>query len=325
MKNILVIGDCIIDEYLHCSVDRLSPEAPVPIAKIKNRELSAGGGANVACTLSNFKANVAFLSVFSKNKNDVIFSILNKYKIYNIISIPILNENIIKTRVLSNGHHLLRIDQEHIDQDQIYDDKIYSNLLDKIKDFSPDLIVLSDYNKNIINFFNKFYERNNKMFFKEINCDVIADLKPNNFFKIKNIFKTPIHSILPNEKELLESYAVYNNKYEIVNFWLNIEQLSKNIIITMGKNGLDIIDKNNLYHYDSEAIDVNDVTGCGDTVTSVYSYLVSCGKYDNFYSAFIGNKAAAITASKIGTYKISNSELNNLLSMNDYENFKTGE
>lgn len=305
MSKILVIGDCIIDEYVFSTVERISPEAPVPIAKVVSREFSPGGAGNVACSLANLGDEVAFLSVFSLYDNSMLFDMLNSYGIYRIYGIQAINKNITKTRVISDGHHLLRIDEEY---KLIYDniEKQLNKFYDKIVKFDPDLIVISDYNKYMIEILSKF---NN---FPNFKCKIIADIKPNNFIKLKDIVKSNIYAILPNEKEIIQSTS-YDNYKDAAKYW--IDNIAENIIVTRGHNGISLFSKATPERYiPSAALEVNDVTGCGDTVTSVYAHLIAQidSEIDAIDAIVLANKCAGITASKIGTYKINKEELDSV-------------
>jgi len=301
-NKILVIGDLMIDEYINCEVSRISPEAPVPVAKILNKKYSLGGAANVASSLAMFEENdVRFLSISAKERNGNLFEMFEQENISKFYDLPFFQNDIIKTRILSHGHHIVRLDTECLELIDP-DVNIYLQHLNGIFNWQPDLIVISDYDKGTID----FIQNDVSDTIQGLNCPVIADLKPKNFRDSKIIFGKTLHSILPNRKEFLES--VPGMEYEnIILFWQEFE-LCENIIITKSEDGVEIINDSGRQSFPSHVVEVNDVTGCGDTVTAVYAHLIA-QKEKPEQAIQIANRCAGITASKIGVHKITREEL----------------
>ena len=144
-SKILVIGDVMLDEYLFCSANRISPEAPVPVTKVENRDFKAGGAANVAVNISNLGSQTTLIGILGDDKNaGLIRTILKNRNVSYEFVIDESAPTICKTRVISAGQQMIRIDQENV-----YSEDASKKLIDKtvqlMKNF--DLIVISDYAK----------------------------------------------------------------------------------------------------------------------------------------------------------------------------------
>ncbi|MGC8814757.1 MAG: PfkB family carbohydrate kinase [bacterium] len=304
-KKILVIGDLMIDRWIKGEVERISPEAPVPVVKVFKEWIELGGAANVAKIISYYSSYV-YLVGFAGN--DIYFknltSLLKKRKInYNIIKTN--KTTIVKTRVIAhNNQHIVRVDRENTNYD--YND--YSNLfinLKKINFNDFDIIFFIDYNKNLFNkdTINFIFENFNKYFNDKF---IIICPKPSNFnyFSIFN----KIDSLSVNKKEAKE---IFNNSFFINKFSIDLikdflynNNLSKNLtnyindlVITLGSWGLSVFNKDFNLWIDAIKQDVFDVVGAGDNVASIYG-LFKYYSNDLLKSAFLANLAGSIAVSK---------------------------
>ena len=143
--KILVVGDVMLDRYWFGQVNRISPEAPVPIAKISHREDRAGGAANVARNISSLGGQATLLSVIGQDEaGDALESLLKENDVNTQLYRDSNISTTVKLRVLSRQQQLLRIDFEEIPTDEILTNKleIYSKLVSE-----HDLVILSDYGK----------------------------------------------------------------------------------------------------------------------------------------------------------------------------------
>ena len=151
--KVLVIGDLMLDEYLHGNVERVSPEAPVPIVRLEKKIYSLGGAGNVSNNISSLGAKASLISVVGKDENSKrIDSLLKKKKIDKFF---VLKSNkfktIVKSRILSQGQQVLRLDNE----DDIFFNtsqkkNIFKNLKNKIENFN--CVIVSDYGKGVCDF-----------------------------------------------------------------------------------------------------------------------------------------------------------------------------
>jgi len=150
--RILVVGDLILDEYIWGSVDRISPEAPVPVVWAKKRTYLPGGAANVANNIRSLDGNVCLVGVTGKDKNTkILFSELRKRKINtNRIFIEPERHTTVKTRIIASRQQIVRVDWEHTDSlPAALNQKIIKFIQKNIDKF--DGVVIEDYGKGVIN------------------------------------------------------------------------------------------------------------------------------------------------------------------------------
>ncbi|MCS7181053.1 MAG: PfkB family carbohydrate kinase, partial [bacterium] len=291
-KNILVVGDLILDHYILGEVERISPEAPVPVVEVKNEKFSLGGAGNTSLNIKHMGGDVFLITGIGKDKNGKILKkIIKKEKINSFL----LERNlptIIKTRVIVKNQQVLRIDKEKTEELKKFEEekikKVISKEIDKIE-----CIVVSDYGKG-------FLTENIINFLKTLKKKIIVDPKPEHFKFYKNVF-----CITPNKNEASLGIGKIDVKglndiikigVEIINFLK-----CKNLIITLGKDGMLVFkNKFEIYHIPSIAKDVYDVTGAGDTVCGIFSLYLSVSN-DILESAVVANFAAGIVVGKLGT------------------------
>lgn len=199
--KVLVIGDVMIDAYIWGTVSRISPEAPVPVVNVKNREKRMGGAANVALNLQSLGAEPILCAVLGDDEEADIFEGLLAKR--NITAKGIIRSKdritTIKERVLSGSQHLLRVDSESLEPINQTEESLLQN---KISDLisEVDVIVFEDYDKGTIN--SQIIQQTVKKA-QELGKPVVVDPKKNNFFDYKGVdlFK-------PNLKELKEGMNV---------------------------------------------------------------------------------------------------------------------
>lgn len=305
--KILVVGDLMLDEYLHGNVERISPEAPVPIVRLKKKFYSLGGAANVANNISSLGAKASIISIIGKDNNSKkVDTLLNKKKIdKSFITRSNKFKTTLKTRIISQGQQVLRLDDE---EDTFFKksqkNKLFKILKNKIKNF--DCIIISDYGKGVCDFdmIKNIIELSNNF-----NIPVFADPRKKN--KNFGIYKNS-YCITPNMNELNSVYkSVGNTSKEILQCSIDIKKKYniKNVLVTRGEKGISLLnDKNKFYTFESSAKEVYDVSGAGDTIIATLATL-NCTKMNFIHAAQISNKAASMTVSYRGTYQISKKEL----------------
>ena len=309
-SKILVVGDSILDKYLFGVVERISPEAPVPILKTKTSELRLGGAANVAANIAAMGTKVSLLSICGKDKDaENLKNTLIQKDVKPILISFKREQTISKERIVSNNQQLLRIDDEvafGIESSSILLKrflKIYSNF---------DAVVLSDYGKGTLTDHQAYINA-----CKKSHIPILIDPKGGDFTKYKNSF-----AITPNLREFEEIVGQSINKKEIVEKAkklkndLNLE----NLIITLGAEGVMLIDKEeNLSIFSSEAKQVYDVSGAGDTVIAVLSALVAQNNSVQ-KSLRVANTAAGIVVGRFGTSIVTRKELADKLKSDEANN-----
>jgi rfaE bifunctional protein kinase chain/domain len=298
-KKILVIGDIILDEYIFGKVDRISPEAPVPVLNILNKEQRLGGAANVAFNCKAMGCNVEILGItgddtdgkslikeLSKRKINVY---IEKYKEFTTLK---------KTRLISASQQILRIDEEK--RPPKLTDTLFSTFTNKIRE--SDIIVFSDYGKGLLDELPKLIQQA-----KVFNKTCLVDPKGKDPRKFKNA-----DFLTPNSKEIEMLIGHYSDKNDLTNKVFKIMEYNniKNILLTKGKDGMTLFQLQGKSSFDFKAqpSEVFDVTGAGDTVISVLSVLLSIN-YPLKKACKIANKAGGIVVQKFGTTAITFEEL----------------
>ena len=304
-NKVLVIGDIILDKYIKGSVSRISPEAPIPVIKIKKEKYILGGASNVANNLASLGCDVTIIGIIGRDELGE--KINHLLRINNILSNIVHSHHyktIIKTRVIGNNQQIVRLDYNDDNQ------PTSNSIMDMIKTFqsiidSFDVVVLSDYNKGVCHpiLCEKVIEVCN---IKSI--PVIVDPKGTDWDKYR---KATI--ITPNLKEISELIRI-----DIKNNNLNIEKNLtgicnhlevKYLVLTRGKKGISLSHNGGVMHIPSKIIDVYDVTGAGDTVVATIAAFIN--KKDIHDVIQLANKAAGVVVSKRGTSTITLDELNN--------------
>ncbi|MCK5542046.1 MAG: D-glycero-beta-D-manno-heptose-7-phosphate kinase [Desulfobacterales bacterium] len=307
--KVLVLGDLMIDEYVWGNVDRISPEAPVPVVSVNNTSFTLGGAGNVVNNLVSMGASVSVVGTAGTGETGKILT--KKLKEFKVDIEGLIEEpyrpTTRKTRIIASNQQMLRIDHEITEE-------IKTETFDKLKQVLStkiplvDLIIISDYakgliTKEIVNFVVDSTKTNKIL--------TIADPKGLDFSKYKNV------SILtPNQKEAaLASNIEINSIDDLFNAGqkllsqINLEKL----LITCGRDGMVLFEHGTEpFIIKSEAKQVFDVSGAGDTVISILGLALASGATFK-QSAIAANRAAGIVVGKIGTATLSIIELKKAL------------
>ncbi len=310
-KNVraVVIGDLMIDEYLWGSVDRVSPEAPVPVVCVEKEYQTLGGAGNVINNLVEMGTSVLPIGTAGTGKTGQM--ILKKLEQLGIETDGIISEpdrpTTLKTRVIASNQQVLRIDKENkkdINKDTL--DRLIKILEQKIAD--ADLIIISDYDKGLIT--NDFVRQIVRLA-KKHHILTLADPKSLDFSKYENV------SILtPNQKEasLAANMDIKSQKDLFSAGQKLLDNIkSDRVLITCGKDGMVLFEKGTEpYTIKSKAQQVYDVSGAGDTVISFLGLGLAVGATFKD-SAMLANAAAGIVVAKVGTATVSIDELKKVL------------
>ena len=287
--NILVIGDIMLDMYIVGDSNRLSPEAPVPVVNVQHIQGVLGGAANVANNLSSIGVNVHLCGLLG-NDGDMYNEVRNLLILADINHKGVVTDSsrttTVKTRVMSGNQQIVRYDVE--DTHEYNGGKLTDSI---IKHDNLDAIIISDYGKGVIT--------DDLMWFtyiSRVGVPIIVDPNINNYAYYKN----RAHTITPNTNEALEFHKDEN--LNVVGFKMVEDLGCKNVIITKGKDGLCIYDNKNRNKEIkvSEAKQVFDVSGAGDTFTSVYTVGIALG-LSVFESSTMANEAAGKVVCDVGT------------------------
>ncbi len=299
-KRIAVIGDVMIDRYIWGTVNRISPEAPVPIVEVESESSRLGGAANVANNIVSLGATAQLIGIVGDDFSGKEFrSILEEQ---NSSSDGIITDSsrptTVKTRVIAHHQHVVRIDsEEKKDIGQDIQKKIFSALEKNID--SIDGIIIEDYNKGVVvkELIHKIIELANRK--KKI---ITIDPKLNNFFEYKNVtvFK-------PNKKETEEAIGkkIHNDADVLAAGKILIEKLkADNILLTRSEKGMSLFEKNGtVSHIPTNARNVADVSGAGDTVIATLTAMLTAGATIG-EAALLANYAGGIVCGEVGIITI---------------------
>ena len=304
-KTILVIGDVMLDRYLIGNVNRISPEAPVPVVLLKQSEDRAGGAANVAANISGLGLNTEIIGCIGE---DISGEILKKIitdsgiGIHNLI-ISQSRPTVSKTRVMSGNQQIVRIDDESAAAFNANENKQLLSSFTRALESKPAIVILSDYAKGVLS------DSTCKAIIehcKQLNIPVIADPKGRDYTKYKGAT-----TLTPNKKEAAEACSVDLN--ETAALLIAAEQLKKHLdldflAVTRGEEGISLIDNKQIQHIPATAKKVFDVSGAGDTVIATLAAGLVHGL--NPHDALqLANIAAGIVVGKVGTVPVTQAEL----------------
>jgi D-beta-D-heptose 7-phosphate kinase/D-beta-D-heptose 1-phosphate adenosyltransferase len=305
--KVIVFGDVILDKYIMGSIDRISPEAPVPVLRPSNEEIRLGGAANVALNLSSLGIKATLIGVTGKDGDSrVVNELLKKNKI-KIALRKSLHPTISKTRLLSAQQQILRIDEEENFSEE--DWKFTLELFYKhisLNDVSA--LVLSDYGKGTL--------KDTALLIKKAKAKgkiVLVDPKGKDFSKYKGAdIITPNLSEFEDVVGRVGSEADLTKKGKALIKALNLNAL----LITRGPEGMTLLQnkKGKVLRSDfpTQARDVFDVSGAGDTVIAALAGGLA-GGFDLGDSIRMANIAAGIVVAKLGTATVTPQEINPFL------------
>ncbi len=291
--KILVVGDIILDRYLHGKVERISPEAPVPIVEVEREELRLGGAGNVANNLVSLGVQTYITGVVGDDRaGDQLLSML-KEKGINPLTVVDKRPTTEKTRVVSMSQQLLRIDRE--DRKKVSGEAL-RRIKDVILDGDYDGIIISDYAKGVIT--EEIIQS-----IKEKSVFYSIDPRPIN----KNLY-LGANLITPNEKELRAmTDPLSEENVEILGGRLKEELKVETLIVTRGSKGMTLFHEK-IYHFPARAKEVYDVTGAGDTViASLTAFYLAGASWEE--ACELANVCAGIVVGEFGTASVSPEEL----------------
>ncbi|MEK6647344.1 MAG: D-glycero-beta-D-manno-heptose-7-phosphate kinase [Candidatus Firestonebacteria bacterium] len=310
-KQILVVGDLILDEYVWGNVSRISPEAPVPIIEVSKQTFLPGGCAYVATQIKNLGGNVCIAGVIGNDRwGEQLTEKLKKNNVnVNGIIIEANRPTTVKTRVIAKNQQVVRIDNEvKTSINRVTANAILKFIVDNIKNVQA--VVMSDYDKGVLT---PHLLAEVIKLCRSKNKPIVVDPKPKYCLHYKGVTV-----ITPNAKEAAESVGLPIRDEETLKK-VGKELLSHlncdAVLITRGEYGMTLFEKNatdKITHIPTIAQEVYDVTGAGDTVVSVLS-LALAAKASMKDAANLANFAAGIVVGKLGAASVSINEIKNVI------------
>ncbi len=298
--NVLVVGDVMLDQYWWGSVDRISPEAPVPVVRLEKTSLSAGGAANVAANIAGLGAFPILVGIIGNDKEARLLpEVLRESNVSGEYLVEIADRpTTVKTRVIAHSQQIVRLDQETsaiLSKDQ---ENAILETVEKLVD-RVNIIVVSDYAKGVIS---DAVSAGLIAMARKRNISILVDPKGKNYDKYKGATL-----LTPNKKEAAEACKLEENGQSLVETAGNqlVADIGTDaIIITQGEDGLTVFEKQCApLHLNAKTRDVYDVTGAGDTFIATLA--VSLGSGASLAdSAELANQAAGVVVEQIGTTAI---------------------
>ncbi len=306
--NCLIIGDVMVDAYIWGNVNRISPEAPVPVFEAQKRENRLGGAANVALNIQSLGANPILCGVIGNDiKGKVFEEVLSNQNLSNAGIIK-SDERLTtcKTRIISSSHHMLRVDEEILEPISETDSK---ELVNKVKHLvdnqNIDVVIFEDYDKGLLNATN-IQEIVN--FLNEKNIPSCVDPKKDNFLNYSGttLFK-------PNFKEFTVGLKEDIQKGDIDALMKHAEKFSsnqniKNVMVTLSEHGVMLYNKDVQIHIPAEIRNISDVSGAGDTVISTAA-LAFCKGVRGKDLVTISNLAGGLVCEEVGVVPVNKERL----------------
>ncbi|MBI2135318.1 D-glycero-beta-D-manno-heptose-7-phosphate kinase [Candidatus Woesearchaeota archaeon] len=305
-KNILVIGDVMLDKYIWGDVERISPEAPVQIVEVTDESYSPGGAANVANNIAALGSKVIMVGIVGNDttKDELVEELKKRGIDVSGLIVDESKRTIRKVRVFGKSQQLLRFDYEKKGYvGKATENKILDFLKGRIK--SVDAVIVSDYAKGVVT---RALMEKLKELCKENSKSIVVDPKPKNKEFYRNVdLITPNHS----EAHSMAGIQEEGNAREDVESLGNrlLKDLDSNILITRGEKGMSLFEKNGrITHIPTFAKEVYDIIGAGDTSVAALTLALASGASLE-ESAVIANYAAGIVVGKVGTSTVSIDEL----------------
>lgn len=306
--KVAVVGDAMLDTYCWGDVERISPEAPVPVVAVSKREQRIGGAGNVALNVQALGASVALLTILGDDEDGMQLKQLLQQK--NIDTRFILESRkrltTNKIRIISRNQQMMRLDTENIhDIDDVDEEKLQNQIEKYITTEKPDVLIFEDYNKGILT---KNIITNTIVLCKKNSVPTAVDPKRKNFFSYINatLFKPNLNEVFTNLNLLPEDISV--ELLTGIHAQLK-EKMDHDIsLITLSENGIFYQENNSKEIIPSHRRNIADVSGAGDTVIAVAS-LIYAATADIQLTAAIANIAGGIVCEEVGTVAINKEKL----------------
>jgi D-glycero-beta-D-manno-heptose-7-phosphate kinase len=306
--NCLIIGDVMVDAYIWGDVNRISPEAPVPVFEAKKRENRLGGAANVALNIQALGATPILCGIIGNDVKGKVFNEVLENQDLSAEGIIQSDERLTtcKTRIISSSHHMLRVDEEVLEPISELDSK---DLINRVKNIIStkkiDVVIFEDYDKGLLNADNIqaiVHLLNEK---KIPSC---VDPKKDNFqnYQGTTLFK-------PNFKEFTSGLKEDIEKGDIKSLMEHAEKFSKsnnieNVMVTLSEHGVMLYNPKIQSHIPAEIRNISDVSGAGDTVISTAALAFSQGVRGKELVT-LSNLAGGLVCEEVGVVPINKERL----------------
>jgi D-glycero-beta-D-manno-heptose-7-phosphate kinase len=296
--RVLVVGDVMLDRYWYGAVDRISPEAPVPVVRITHEEERSGGAANVAYNVVSLSAQASLLTVVGDDEaSHKLEAIVGKTGIRTHFGRDADLKTTVKLRVIGRQQQLLRLDFENLPKKELLATQTatFTHLLPQ-----HDAVLFSDYGKGGLAHVGDMISQA-----KALGKPILIDPKGHDYSRYKGA-----NVITPNRAELQQLVGTWQNEEDLHTKAHNLrEQLHLDaVLLTRSEEGMTLFDAQGHLHVTAQAREVFDVTGAGDTVIATMAALVAAGMSLRV-ALPLANRAGGIVVGKFGTASVSYEEL----------------
>ena len=297
-RRVLVVGDVMLDRYWHGAVDRISPEAPVPVVRVSREEERLGGAANVALNVKMLGARVTLLTVVGSDEAATrLRALLEQQGIETCLGEDASLRTIVKLRVIGRSQQLLRIDFENEP-----DHEVLTQALDAFERELPqhDAVLFSDYGKGGLTHIVQMIETA-----RAAGKPVLVDPKGSDYARYAGATV-----ITPNRGELAQVVGAWNSDAQLAERaqTLRAQLRVGSLLLTRSEDGMSLFDDRGAVHQPAQTREVFDVTGAGDTVIATMAVLLAAG-LDARDAMPHANRAGGIVVGKFGTASVSYAEL----------------
>ena len=296
--RVLVVGDAMLDRYWFGAVDRISPEAPVPVVRVNREEERLGGAANVALNVKTLGAQATLLTVVGDDEPArKLRQMLAQHGIAAVLGSDPKLYTIVKLRVIGRAQQLLRVDFENQPDHEV--------LASMLSDFEQalaehDAVLFSDYGKGGLEHIPRMIE-----LARQLGKPVLIDPKGSDYSRYAGATV-----ITPNRAELAHVIGAWNSESQLQE---RAQALRKThglagLLLTRSEEGMSLFDDAGHVQVPAQAREVFDVTGAGDTVIATLGAMLACGL--SLREAMpMANRAASIVVGKFGTASVTFDEL----------------
>lgn len=301
--RVLIIGDVMVDSYLWGRVERISPEAPVPVVTVTKKEIRLGGAANVALNIRSLGATPLLCTVIGNDEAGKQFSkMISGMKMDSSLLVKSSKRTTtVKTRIIGNNHQMLRVDEEQEESlPHSETNEMLSRIIPILKNKKADVVIFEDYDKGIISetLIEKVVAEANRC-----GIPVAVDPKRKNFLSYKNITL-----MKPNLKELREGMKTdidSENSASLKSAVKKLRQSQKidSVLVTLSEKGIFVSNITTEKIFPAHVRNISDVSGAGDTVISVAA-LCTALKLSPEITARLSNLAGGQVCEKAGVVPV---------------------
>ncbi len=297
-RRVLVVGDVMLDRYWFGAVERISPEAPVPVLHVQREQDRMGGAANVALNVKTLGGQVTLLSMVGQDEPaQRLIQLLSEQGVETVLGQDPTLQTIVKLRVIGRNQQLLRIDFEQEPDHEVLTQMLtdFERELDR-----HDVVLFSDYGKGGLAHIPRMIE-----LARAAGKPVLVDPKGSDYARYAGA-----SVITPNRSELMQVAGTWQDeadlerKAEALRERLGLQAL----LLTRSEEGMSLFEASGAAHVKAQVREVADVTGAGDTVIATMALMLACG-LPLIQAMEIANRAGGLVVAKFGTSTVSYEEL----------------